>query len=498
MLLNPQLGVSLTWQLEGHPNWWARDGVLWSWCGLVGKWALGDDSLPPPIGCNLASGRDYQGLETASFLRPFLPAVSSLDQSAAEIVAPLALRLVSYNALSLVGCAKGPAEEGLAQAPARAAMLAKQLVDHKVQCAAIQEARTAEGFDRTGGFLRFRSGAQKGHFGVELWFKEAYHVVDYPVSSTTGPVVFKREAFVALHRDPRRILILFKQGSLQIVFASLHAPHRGNPADVLDKWWGETENILCRESRGRLLVVGADCNAALGSVPSAAVSDAEAEEQDHAGGCLHSVLHKCELWAPATWPAHQVGPGWTFMQRRNGALSRPDFILLPESWKAGEVQAWTEAGITAANLVIDHLATAVDVHLCVRCGPGPPKDQRGRIDARALTCADNREKLRAILQDAPRPAWEINAHSHVAVLTGTYRKSLLRLFRHRGGALCTPSCLQRHGTYKNKFHGSGADARRCVRSCADTLPLPFLLLAWKGPVRHAPFTYAAWLIGKCK
>ncbi|CAE7884795.1 unnamed protein product [Symbiodinium microadriaticum] len=261
---------------------------------------------------------------------------------------------------------------------------------------------------------------------------------------------------------------------------------------VLDTWWSETENLLCRESRGRLLVVGADCNAALGSVSSAAVSEAEAEEQDHAGGCLHAVLHKCELWAPATWPTHQVGPGWTFMQRRNGALSRPDFILLPESWKTGEVQAWTEAGITAANLVIDHLATAVDVQLCVRCGPGPPKDQRDRIDARALTCTDNREKLREILKDAPRPAWEVNPHSHVAVLTEYLQEKLTEAFPAPRGRPLHPFLSAEAWDLQKQVSWL---RRRCakVRTVLRRHVTIAVFAAWKGPVRHVPFTYAAWL-----
>ncbi|CAE7946514.1 unnamed protein product, partial [Symbiodinium sp. KB8] len=194
------------------------------------------------------------------------------------------------------------------------------------------------------------------------------------------------------------LLVLFKKGTCQILFAGLHAPHRGHPPGEISEWWNSTEALLHRESRGRLLVVGADCNTSIGSVESRHVAGAEPEVQDHAGDCLHSLLHKCELWAPATWPQIQHGAGWTYVQRRNGALSRPDFVLLPLVWQSGVIQAWTAPGITAANMVVDHLATLVDVRIQVSCGLGPSRKATRRIDARALSHPANRDQLRLFIE----------------------------------------------------------------------------------------------------
>ncbi|OLP79313.1 hypothetical protein AK812_SmicGene40411 [Symbiodinium microadriaticum] len=152
------------------------------------------------------------------------------------------------------------------------------------------------------------------------------------------------------------------------------------------------------------------------------------QEQDDAGCFLHSVLRKCNLWAPATWDYVQQGPTWTYAQRRNGALNRPEFVLLPQEWQQGNVSSWTDASITAANMVIDHLATVVDVCITLYVGPGPQRTARIAIDVKALTDPANRTDLAQIIEDAPRPSWQVSAHSHVAQVTAYLQKSLSERF----------------------------------------------------------------------
>ncbi|CAE7768660.1 unnamed protein product [Symbiodinium sp. KB8] len=417
---------SLQWDSCVGPDWWASQGALWSWCGVVCRRAQGDDSLPSPLGDNLVAGRNAAGHElTVDSLKPFLPDITYPVDPEAVSCGQLHLRMVSYNALSLAGEKGKVGEEGLAFKPARPALLAKQLSCADIHCAAIQEARTPEGTVHTGDFVRFCSGGLRGHFGIELWFRKNHCLVDFGGQSQ---LTFQPSAFVATVKDPRRLVVVFKQGGLQIVFAGLHAPPRGaDPATITD-WWQETEDILYRESRGRLLVIGDDCNASLGSLESESVSVVGAETQDHAGDQLHALLRKCELWAPATWEGVQTGPTWTYVQRRNGATARPDFVLLPAMWKRGDISTWTSPDIAAANSVIDHVATVADVRLRVRCRPSHQHKPAKRIDAAAVADPRNSEKLSAILREAPRPDWKVSAHDHVCQITGYLQGALVEAF----------------------------------------------------------------------
>ena len=483
---------TLAWDVDGGPDWWQGGGYLWSWCGVVCRWAMGDDALPPPLGSDLSTGRDLHADVHPDVLQPFLPDPARCLNADQLFSAQLCLRMASYNALSLAGESTGQKDESLAFRPARPAMLASQLEAHGVHCAAIQEARTQEGFLYTGSFLRYCSGGQKGHLGVELWFRRDHRLVCHSAISDAEPVTFVKPAFVVLFQDPRRLVVLFKQANLQIIFASIHAPHRGYDEATIRHWWRETELILHRESRGRLLIIGGDCNAALGSVESDNVSHAEEEQEDFAGSCLHELLHKCCIWAPATWTRCQQGPGWTYVQRRNGATSRPDFVLLPQSWQMGSVVAWTEPAITAANMVIDHVATLVDVHVQLRCGAGNTREVAQRIDVSALVHPDNRATLEGILAKAPRPSWEVSAHTHTAQVAGYLQTALATAFPRPRSRPLHPFLSE---TAWDLQHQVARLRRKCahIKQVIRRQTLLAVFGAWQGERRDVASPDSAWL-----
>ena len=414
----------LSWSRDKYIDWWSRQGVSWAWAGLVCRWAKGDDALPSPLGHALSAERNMQGLSCDETVGPFLPSVTDVP---IQLAGNLSMRVASYNALSLATERKGATHEGLAFQPARPVLLSEQLDAAGVSCAAIQEARTEEGKLNTGPFLRFCSGSNKGHFGVELWFRRSFPLVSFG-DERKACITFDPAAFVVLHKDPRRIVVLFKQGSCRIVFASLHAPHRGTDPAELQEWWESTESLLYRASRGSLLIIGADCNAKLGSVESKWVGNAGAEEQDLAGDCLHSCLGKCEIWAPSTWPGVHQGAHWTFAQRRNGTVTRADYVLLPLAWQSSLVASWTDPSIVAANLVIDHVAAIVNVDAKLFCEHVPARAKRARIDVAALSKPENRHRLEEVFKTIPRPHWNVSAHAHVAIVTKHLQEGLQAAF----------------------------------------------------------------------
>ena len=170
---------------------------------------MGDDALPSPLAPRLRDHGHHGGL-TAETLKPFIPVAAPPVQG--ECWGTISVRFASYNALTLATNLRGSHEEGLAFQPARPALLASQLLSAGINVAAIQEARTAEGSLRTGPFLRFCSGAVKGHFGVELWFHLGHKLWHFG-SSPSAAVCFEADCFTVLAQDPRRLGVLFRKGS---------------------------------------------------------------------------------------------------------------------------------------------------------------------------------------------------------------------------------------------------------------------------------------------
>ncbi|CAE7721597.1 unnamed protein product [Symbiodinium sp. CCMP2592] len=415
--------------LPWHPggpdafDWWSVDTRHVEWAGVVCQAALGNVSLPGPSPRITVFCPTPPELSPAEQVAPFLPV--SVPQPVSDDGAPaaqLALRLLSYNVLSLNGAAYADgANLGLAFAAGRPALLASTLREHEIGIAFVQEARTPEGLVNTDDYLRFCSGTERGHLGVEIWLRRNLPVVS---RGREHLVLLCRDACSVLLSDPRRLVVHFQQGSLRLHFICLHAPHRGHSEEELTAWWNDTIRLCSKFAKIAPLVLGGDLNACIGSHTDDAISDACAEQQDLAGSFVHGLAASGQLWFPATWDEVQSGTGWTFFQKRNSAATRPDFVALPQVWRDACVAAWVEPNIHAGQACLDHLATVVSVAATLSNIGGPPRPRKSRIDTVALRAPANKARLRGVLQRLPVIPWQTSADTHAAMLVRSLQDAL--------------------------------------------------------------------------
>ena len=247
-------------------QWWDSGGRALDWAGLIYQSLHSQPSMPRCDG-PMTPCEDSAGLSPLQCIEPFLP-FRTEPVRASSAAGTIQLTLATYNVLSLSGSSfSDNRHAGLAFAPARPAILASALHACGVEVAGMQETRTEKGTLHTDGFLRYCSGADKGQFGVELWFNTNCRAI----ARDDGPedvASFAPSAFTVLHTDPRRILVLFSTANFRVLFGSLHAPHRGAEAPVLAAWWAETKRLLEKfASKGVMYLLG-DFNAAVGSLTS--------------------------------------------------------------------------------------------------------------------------------------------------------------------------------------------------------------------------------------
>ncbi|CAE7485058.1 unnamed protein product [Symbiodinium sp. CCMP2592] len=147
-----------------------------------------------------------------------------------------------------------------------------------------------------------------------------------------------------------------------------------------------------------LVLVGGDMNASVGSVTSAAIGGQDPDQQDDAG------------------------PSGTYVQKRNGAFSRIDFIACPAEWRAGHINTWTDESI-----------------------PAPHR----RFDGRAMLTPSGQAKVEGILKAAPRIPWAASPHAHASTLVHYLQDSLAAAFPPQKGrcyrAYLSDSTWQLHG-----------------------------------------------------
>ncbi|CAE7224339.1 unnamed protein product [Symbiodinium sp. CCMP2592] len=419
----------LPWSGHSKPafDWWTPDFRQVQWAGIFCRTAMGCHALPPTADNAHDAVPPDDELTPSEAVGPFLPASPSAQPTEpATQNACLSVRVVSYNVLSLNGEAFADgAGQGIAYAAGRPAMLAQALNAHNIGVAFLQEARTQEGSVHTADYLRFCSGTEHGHLGVEIWIRSNLALV---VRGSAKLACLCRDACSVLASDPRRLVVHFRQEDIRFHFVCLHAPHRGHPEDLLRAWWHDTIHLCGRLAKTAPIVLGGDLNACVGSHTDHAISDAWAEPQDFAGTFVHDMAANGQLWLPATWAEHQQGEGWTFFQKRNSAATRPDFVALPLAWRDAQVSTWVAPAINAGQACLDHLATVASVTATIVCGTKEVRQRPKRIDIAALRLPANKARLCRVCDRLPVIPWQTSADSHAAELVRCLHDALVEEF----------------------------------------------------------------------
>ena len=410
--------------------WFQNGGQTLTWASMVLRRYAGDLSLPPINSRNLGNDCHHDGKTAQELLAPFLPPGAFADRATDQIPAstvgqPLWLRLVTFNTLSLGDAAETSADAalattGLAYHPGRPQMLAAQLANHEIHAACLQETRCEPGSLRTGGYLRYCSGAQRGQWGVEWWFKEDHNWASSP---NVAPLQVKASHFTTLHADPRRLLLRMTCDKLKVVFVGLHAPHRATEHGSLIAWWDATHRLIREHARNHPVVLAGDMNASVGSVSSPFVGEHGEEQEDVPGEALHAILMEFEILLPATWAAIHHGPNHTYVQKRGQRLCRPDFIGVPPNWVGSDSCSFLVPDINAGHACPDHVAAVFDAR--IPSAPlGNARPLRGRSYKPCLITAANKADVESALQSFQDPSWEVSVHAHAAALTYHVQKAL--------------------------------------------------------------------------
>ena len=331
------------------------------------------------------------------------------------------LHIVTYNVLSIAepkaGCHGRP--QGLHAEVGRVKLLAACLQDHAVSLAGFQETRTPEGQGGCGDYARFCTGTDDGrNFGCEIWLN-----VRSWFGRGQSAFQFSASHVTVLHTEPTCLVCRIRNHAVDWQVACLHAPHRAHSDAHRAQWWARISARLRSVDTGGCWILLSDANVRLGSELSAAVSDVHADEQDAIGGMAHELFLALRTYVPSTFSQCMVGPGATLFHKRNGKADRSDYVCLPQAWQSLDTCVRVEPSISAGHKCMDHLALFVTVELNV-VGSVPPKRRAWSISADAIRAPENRACIDQILQAAPRCAWDLSVHEHVAALT-TYLQDQL-------------------------------------------------------------------------
>ena len=425
--------------------WLSCGATKLPWAAMVVRSLWGDPELPPINEADLGNNCNHAHLSAIELIQPFVPEGAFTDvcaRSTQESAMPpgathdgagvqhFALRAATFNVLSL-GKPKDARPDvevttGLAYQPARAALLANQLLAHNIHAAFLQETRADPGATRVGHYLRYASGAERGQFGTEIWVRE-HHAVIGPSTKSKAGVCFDKASFATVYSDTRRLFLRFSNSQLSLLLVALHSPHRATEKSIISSWWHETSCLLHNHCRQSCLLIGGDLNASLGGVTSAHVGGVAAEDEDLPGSWVHDIARRFSLFLPATFADCHSGQSYTYTQKNGGHPCRPDFLLLPIAWAGGQIASWCEPAIQAGHSTPDHVAACAAIQFRSLCGQTEVKLSKRKIRAADVSAPENQAAISEVFRSVPSVPWKVSVHAHAAIITKHVQDGLQRV-----------------------------------------------------------------------
>ena len=262
-----------------------------------------------------------------------------------------AFSLATANVQSLY---KGPGGHG-----GKLHFLQAQMRFYKLNCLAIQEARSEAGVRVANNFLCFASSHSKGHLGVEIWFD-----LDQPIGWQRRKHKYiehklTRSTFCVVHGDPRRMLLRCDHPLLDCWFFIAHAPHSGKTQTERTQWWEETRRILQEHCDEAPMLWLLDANAAPGEADGHAVHRPGFATSSNTP-LFRAALHERDLCLPATTMCH-AGDNTTWTAPDGASMHCIDHIAIPHQWLPRCTHSQVLADFDLAQRHEDHRAVTLQL-----------------------------------------------------------------------------------------------------------------------------------------
>ena len=348
--------------------------------------------------------------------------------------------------------------------------LQQQFAAHGLVIIGLQETRTEEGLIRgkRQPFLRYCSGHERGHHGVELWLST---VQPFGYQGKT-PIFLSAGNVIVLHKDPRRLLARIETALGTIYVAVLHGPQSGIEDSQREQWWNETTR-LCQDCDTERLFLLCDANAASGPKDGIAIFDNDDDTTPNTP-YFRSTLTDLALCLPSTGPEHYgINATWTSPDMKTAR--RIDYVCVPQVRATNVMYSTVLQEIDFGNGDSDHLPAGVQLwwpgepSQGVKSKGGPKFD---RAKLRGLSAQKVKQDLLA------RSRWHQDIESQVD------------LFNHSAHELLTVSCPNDVQQAKKPFfdqklwelRGKKLSSRRNVKKISGRNRreiLAYVFLTWK-------------------
>ena len=348
--------------------------------------------------------------------------------------------------------------------------LQQQFAAHGLVIIGLQETRTEEGLIRgkRQPFLRYCSGHERGHHGVELWLST---VQPFGYQGKT-PIFLSARNVIVPHKDPRRLLARIETTFGTIYVAVLHGPQSGIEDSQREQWWNETTR-LCQDCDPERLFLLCDANAASGPKDGTAVFDNDDDTTPNTP-YFRGTLSDLALCLPSTGPEHYgINATWTSPDLKTAR--RIDYVCVPQVRATNVMYSTVLQEIDFRNGDSDHLPAGVQLWWPAEPSQGVKSKGGPRFDRAKLRGLPTQKVKQDLLA---RSKWHHDIESQVD------------LFNHSAHELLTVSCPNDVQQAKKPFfdqklwelRGKKLSSRRNIKKISGRNRreiLAYVFLTWK-------------------
>ena len=239
----------------------------------------------------------------------------------------------------------------------------------------LQETRTDERYIKTRRlpYLRFCSGHDRGHHGVELWLSTTQ-----PLGYIgKDPVYIQPHNVTVIYKDPRRLIARIESALEPLCVAVLHGPQSGIDECTRETWWTETVQ-LCQSCESGRLILLCDANASSGPQDDVTVFRYDDDTTPNTA-FFNDALHQLDLCLPSTDVRHQ-GPHETWISPDGRTARRIDFVCVPQILHRGTECSTVLHDVDLGNGEGDHSAVGVQLHWICTTSTTPTTKQKLKFD----------------------------------------------------------------------------------------------------------------------
>ena len=384
------------------------------------------------------------------------------------------ITFASYNVLSLGNHLER--NFSLHDEPGRVALLRKQVHHKGILFMGLQETRTPKGTYASETHLRYSTGAEEGgHGGVELWVSK---VIPF-AKTATGKLCFVTQANLHLQvAEPSILLMSLENCGLDLLLGVLHAPHTGHDDDRQQEWWSYATQMIDKFSSSKHIVLMIDANAKIGEHVDMGFGGYTIDNENKNGERLRQLANTFSLCAPSSYQQLHWGQLATWTHPGTGSVSRLDYVLCPQSWLHGEVASWVDADCSAGHAIPDHSC----VCMSIKWYEWAKHREQARVpfDRHRLAEKSSEPILAAILNNAPKFDWQMDANEHAHKLTTWLHEELQHHFPRRPKNRSTPVFADDATVTEHAYVVTSKRQCRLAQRMLHDLILRRAFVTWKG------------------